>query len=281
MDDHQKMVWCKSTNKPQRALTYLTTNTSRPHPSTGECLYPPLGGETLYKCLSLEIERLVEKVFSIDDFSGIVVISTKATEVAATNSSKEQAMGKNDLRQQAEEKWSKRKKSVATEIDTLRLIHELEVHQIELEMQNDELLQAKAELEATLSLYAELYAFASVGYFTLTRDGTICRANYTGAELMGVELSELIKRRFALFVSPASRLTFSTFLDEVFTSGSKKICEVAVQKDGYAPLRVQIEAISDTSDGQELCYAKVDDITSLKAREQLSVISGESLITDN
>ena len=182
-------------------------------------------------------------------------------------------MGKNDLRQQAEEKLSKRKKSTATEIDTLRLIHELEVHQIELEMQNDELLQAKAELESTLSLYAELYAFASVGYFTLTRDGTIRRANFTGAKLMGVELSELIKRRFALFVSPASRLTFSTFLDDVFTSGSKKICDVAVQKDGSALLWLQIEAIVESPGGKELCYAKVDDITSLKAREQLSVIS--------
>src|SRR5512133_1872782 len=132
----------------------------------------------------------------------------------------EQTMKKNDLRQLAEEKLSQRKKYPATETDTLRLIHELEVHQIEVEMQNEELLQAKAELEATLSLYAELYAFASVGYFTLTRDGTIRRANITGAKLMGVELSELIYRRLALFVLPESRLTFSTFLDKVFTSGS-------------------------------------------------------------
>ena len=176
---------------------------------------------------------------------------------------------KTDLRQQAEAKLSKRKNSLSAETDPLRLIHELEVHQIELEMQNEELVQAKAELESTLSQYAELYAFASVGYFTLTRDGTIRRANLTGAKLMGTGLSELIRRRFALFVSPESRITFSTFLDEVFTSGSKKICEVAVQKDGSDPLWVQIEAIVDSSGGQdELCYAIVNDITSRKAREQ-------------
>ena len=176
---------------------------------------------------------------------------------------------KTDLRQQAEAKLSKRKKSLSAETDPLRLIHELEVHQIELEMQNEELVQAKAELESTLSQYAELYAFASVGYFTLTRDGTIRRANLTGAKLMGTGLSELIRRRFALFVSPESRITFSTFLDEVFTSGSKKICEVAVQKDGSDPLWVQIDAIVDSSGGQdELCYAIVNDITSRKAREQ-------------
>jgi PAS domain S-box-containing protein len=178
------------------------------------------------------------------------------------------------LRQQAEEKLRESKEKVAAlpatdaNADHLRLIHELEVHQIELEMQNEQLAQAHAELKSTLSQYAELYAFASVGYFTLTRDGTIRRANLTGAKLMGVGLKEMIKRRFAVFVSPESRLTFSAFLDKVFTSGSKEICEVAVEKDGSAPLWVLIEAIVDSSNGQDqLCYAMVNDITSRKARE--------------
>ena len=86
-----------------------------------------------------------------------------------------------ELRVKAEQKLTERKKKNAPlqtlETDALRLIHELEVHQLELEMQNEQLLQAQAELESTLSLYAELYAFAPVGYFTLTRDGMIHRAN--------------------------------------------------------------------------------------------------------
>jgi PAS domain S-box-containing protein len=176
---------------------------------------------------------------------------------------------KTELRQQAEAKLSKRKKSPAAEADTSRLIHELDVHQIELEMQNEELAQSRAELESTLSQYAELYAFAPVGYFTLTRDGTIRRANLTAVKLMGVGLNELIKRRFGVFISPESRITFSAFLDRVFTSGNKETCEVAIPKDGSAPLWVQIEAIVDSSGGQdELCYAIVNDITSRKAREQ-------------
>jgi PAS domain S-box-containing protein len=176
---------------------------------------------------------------------------------------------KTELRQQAEAKLSKRKKSPAAEADTSRLIHELEVHQIELEMQNEELAQSRAELESTLSQYAELYAFAPVGYFTLTRDGTIRRANLTAVKMMGVGLSELIKRRFGVFISPESRITFSAFLDRVFTSGNKETCEVAIPKDGSAPLWVQIEAIVDSSGGQdELCYAIVNDITNRKAREQ-------------
>lgn len=180
-------------------------------------------------------------------------------------------MRKTDLRQQAEAKLSKRKKSPATDAntDTQRLIHELEVHQIELEMQNEELLQAKAELESTLSQYAELYAFAPVGYFTLTRNGTIRRANLTAVKLMGVGLSELIKRRFAVFISPESRIPFSDFLERVFTSNNKETCEVMIQKDGSDLLYVQIEAIVDSSGGQdELCYATMSDITERKARDR-------------
>ena len=180
-------------------------------------------------------------------------------------------MKKTDLRQQAEAKLSKRKKSPATDanMDTQRLIHELEVHQIELEMQNEELLQANAELESTLSQYAELYAFASVGYLTLTRDGTIRRANLTAVKLMGVGLSELIKRRFAVFICPESRISFSAFLDRVFTSSNKETCEVTIQKDGSDPIWVQIEAIVDASAGRDgLCYATVSDITDRKAMDR-------------
>ncbi len=176
---------------------------------------------------------------------------------------------KTDLRQEAEAKLSKRKKSPTTETNTQRLIHELEVHQIELEMQNEALLQANAELESTLSMYAELYAFASLGYFTLTRDGTIRRANLTAVKLMGVGLSELIQRRFAVFISPESRIPFSAFLDRVFTSSNKETCEVALQKDGSDLLWLQIEAIVDSSGGKDgLCYAIVSDITDRKASEK-------------
>ena len=180
-------------------------------------------------------------------------------------------LSKAELRRKAEARLSKKKDKTQplTKADTWRVVHELQVHQIELEMQNEELLQAKAELESTLSQYAELYAFAPVGYFTLTRDGTIRRANLTAVKLMGMGLSELIKRRFGVFISPESRISFSAFLDRVFTGGNKEICEVTIQKDGSDPLRVQIEAIVDSSGGQDgLCYAIVSDITGRKAREQ-------------
>ena len=176
------------------------------------------------------------------------------------------------LRRQAEAKLSERKKKAAAlpapETDTQRLIHELEVHQIELEMQNEELVQSRAQVEAGLRRYTDLYDFAPVGYFTLALDGAIHQVNLAGANLLGVERGALIKRRFGVFVSARSRITFSAFLEKVFsTSGSKETCEVTLQKDGPAPLWVHIEAM--TEDGQrKTCRAVVLDITERKQAEE-------------
>ena len=176
-----------------------------------------------------------------------------------------------ELRRQAEAKLSKRKKKTApppaTESDTQRLAHELQVHQIELEMQNEELLQSRAQVEAGLRQYTDLYDFAPVGYFSLTRDGAIHQVNLAGANLLGVERGKLIKRRFGVFVSAQSRPAFSAFLEKVFsTSGSKAACEIALLKDGHEPLWAHIEVICP-EDGQE-CRAVVVDITERKRAEE-------------
>jgi len=180
------------------------------------------------------------------------------------------------LRSQAEAKLSERKKKPgappATEFDTQRLVHELEVHQIELEMQNEELVQSHAQAEAGLRRYTDLYDFAPISYFTLVRDGTIQQVNLAGANLLGVERGALIKRRFGVFVSTRSLTTFNAFLDDVFTNGSKETCEVTLQKDGSAPRLVQIEAI--TKDRQcEVCHAMVIDITERKTAEDALQVS--------
>ena len=75
--------------------------------------------------------------------------------------------------------------SARTEPEAQRLVHELQVHQIELEMQNDELRQSRAEVEAGLERYTELYDFAPVGYLTLGRDEAIRQVNLAGADLLG------------------------------------------------------------------------------------------------
>jgi PAS domain S-box-containing protein len=155
-----------------------------------------------------------------------------------------------------------------TEAESQRLLHELQVHQIELEMQNTELRQALDEAETAFEKYAELYDFAPVGYFTLDRKGIIFAANLTGASLMGIERAQLIGRRFGLFVAAEARPSFAAFLGKVFTSSTKETCEVALLKEGNSPLFVQVEAVAAAS-GQD-CRIGLIDITERKLAEDES-----------
>ncbi|MCJ7434048.1 MAG: hypothetical protein MUO77_11225 [Anaerolineales bacterium] len=94
-----------------------------------------------------------------------------------------------ELRALAEAKLGNRKKAIPplTELESQGIIQELQVHQIELEMQNEELMQIRAKAEAALHQYFELYDFAPSGYFTLKRDGAIQHVNLAGATMLGVE----------------------------------------------------------------------------------------------
>jgi diguanylate cyclase (GGDEF)-like protein/PAS domain S-box-containing protein len=187
------------------------------------------------------------------------------------------------LRRRAEEKLGEKKQMApsATYADTQCLIHELQVHQIELEMQNEELAQARLELEVLLRQYTDLYNFAPVGYFTLLRDGEILQANLAGAHLFGVEVGKLIKRRFGVFLPAQSRAVFNEFLENVFASESKEACEIAILKDGSDPLSLHIEAISDVPCGQtQACHAVVIDITARKqTEERLRYLSTHDTLT--
>jgi PAS domain S-box-containing protein len=144
------------------------------------------------------------------------------------------------------------------ELESARLLHELQVHQVELEMQNAELSQARDELERSLERYTDLYDLAPVGYLTLDRAGVIVAANLTGAGLLGIERSLLVGRQFAQFVAAPDRSRCSGFLAAVFSGCGKEVCEVALQNQGEAPLLVQIEASCELS-GE--CHVALIDIT--------------------
>jgi signal transduction histidine kinase/PAS domain-containing protein len=172
------------------------------------------------------------------------------------------------LRRRAEERLS------ATEPDAFpsrtgkeahRLLHELQVHQIELEMQNAELRQARDEVETALEKYTDLYDFAPVGYFTLARDTGIVAVNLAGAGLLGLERSHLINRRFEQFVADDSRSPFTAFLGKVFARKAKLACEIALLKEGTQQFFVQIEALACTS-GDE-CRVAIFDITQRRRAE--------------
>src|ERR1039457_2143095 len=107
------------------------------------------------------------------------------------------------LRKQKQHQQSKAAGVVKSEADSQRLLHELQVHHVELEMQNAELQEARDRLEALLEKYTDLYDFAPVGHFSLDEAGRILEVNLTGAALLVVARSRLINRSLTRFVARA------------------------------------------------------------------------------
>jgi PAS domain S-box-containing protein len=150
--------------------------------------------------------------------------------------------------------------------DTHRLVHELQVHQIELEIQNEELRQAMDEVETVRAGYADLYDFAPIGYFTLDRNTVILQVNLTGASLLGLERQRLVKKRFKSLITPDSLPVFNAFFHNVFICSEKQTCEISILR-GSQLLTLRLEAIADES-GHE-CRAIAMDITENKRMEEL------------
>ena len=174
-----------------------------------------------------------------------------------------------DLRRRAEERLSTQVTAAGRprlENEAQSLLHELQVHQIELEMQNAELSEARDNLEKMLEKYTDLYDFAPVGYFTLARDGAIHAVNLRGAALLGLERTPLTGRHFEQFVIIADRPVFTAFLCKVFGSQAKAACELALLKEDEGPIFVQIEAVAVAS-GQE-CLVTIHDISERRLLEE-------------
>jgi PAS domain S-box-containing protein len=155
--------------------------------------------------------------------------------------------------------------------DAQRLHHELQVHQIELEMQNVELQEARDRMEVVLEKYTDLYDFAPVGYFSLDEQGRILEMNLTGAALLGVERSRLINGRLPRFLVPASQPVFLAFLKQVFADTGKQVCEAALAREDGAASWVRFHGISAISANgpRKWCRVTVSDITALKRAEDV------------
>jgi signal transduction histidine kinase/ActR/RegA family two-component response regulator len=178
-----------------------------------------------------------------------------------------------ELRKRAEDRLKEKldrseTKSHDSVEENARLVHELRVHQIELELQNEELQNARAELVVALARYSDLYDLAPMGYLTIAKDGGIQDANLTGARWLGMVRSRLVGARFGLFVSPEGRHVFNTFLASVFTSQSRQVCDLSICPEKSAPLWVHIEAV--VSDDRRTCRAIMINTTERKRAEQAS-----------
>lgn len=169
------------------------------------------------------------------------------------------------LRKKAESRLNNtfQEKSVSlSEPDILKLLQELQVHQVELDLQNEELNQALAEArDAT-----ELYDFAPIGYFTLSRKGLIIRSNLRGAALLCKNRSELENQRFDFFVSNNTRPAFQHFFEKVFADHTRQSCEIILSSQGKPPINLQASGI--ITENTQQCLVTLTDISELKLAEE-------------
>ncbi len=165
------------------------------------------------------------------------------------------------LRRSAEARVRTQKSKVKADgpADAKRLLHELQVHQVELEMQNTELRKTRDELEVALENYTELYDFAPAGYLTLTENGTIQLLNLTGASLIGIERSRLVGKNFGRLFVEEERPQFTAFLKQVFASKEKQTRDFELAGSGMPHRTVKIRA-QQSPNGKE-CSAVIVDIT--------------------
>lgn len=159
-------------------------------------------------------------------------------------------------------------KQVADHAQAQRTLQELQIHQIELELQNKELKLTKAEVGVGLETFTELYDFAPVGYFTLTADSSIQQVNLTGTSMVGMDRSKLVGRRFGLLLATALRPAFNDFLKRVFADETRHSQDFELLREGQSSLIVNIEA-KRLINGLE-CHAVVMDITERKEAELAS-----------
>ncbi len=192
------------------------------------------------------------------------------TDAAELRRRAEALLRRQQKQQQQQKKKKKKNAEPRTEAETQRLLHELQVHQIELEMQNAELQEARDEVEAGLAKYTDLYDFAPVGYLSIDEQGRILQVNLTGAALLGVERSRLVKRRLLVFVAPTSRPVFLTLLEKVFAGPGKQACEAELLKEDGKPFwaDLQAEPVSSLVDMPKRCRLAFSDITPLKRAEE-------------
>jgi PAS domain S-box-containing protein len=149
-----------------------------------------------------------------------------------------------------------------------RMLHELRVHQIELEMQNEELRRAQAEIEDGRARYFDLYDLAPVGYCTLSEKGLILEANLTAATLLGEVRSALIKQPLSRFILKDDRDIYYLHRKHLFETGEPQQCELRLVKPDGAPFWAQLTGTAaQGQDGELVCRVVVSDIAGRKRVE--------------
>jgi len=163
--------------------------------------------------------------------------------------------------------------------DQMRLVHELQIHQLELEMQNQVLIEAQAEISRNLAQLTELYDLAPIAYFTLDRNSRILKSNAMARKLLGSSLLPVDCCHLSRFVARDSLHAYKEFIDRTFSRGRLESCNLTMSGWAEAPvLHVFMEGVAD-EDGQE-CRLVVTDLSRQHASDEalaLQVIRAEEL----
>lgn len=176
-----------------------------------------------------------------------------------------------ELRKRAEERLRTREREGSPQVlkaDALRLLHELEVYQIELELQNDELRTARDKVDAALAKYTELFDFAPIGYVTLGVDETIQQSNHAAARILGKERANLVGREFRAFIEVQHRAAFGALLVRALHSDTRETCEVQLARPAQPPIYLRVGATMLTHFASTTILLAFEDITESKVRER-------------
>ena len=176
------------------------------------------------------------------------------------------------LRKRAEEFLNKHPeviKEIAS-VDVKNLVEDLHVHQIELEIQNEELRRAQLELEASRDRYSDLYDFSPVGYVTVSEKGLILQANLSCAAMLGIERSSLIGKPFSRFVKKDDQDVFYLHQKKLFETKAKQVCELNLIRKDRTQFYAQLEsiAVKDAKGSTLQTRTTITDINDRKLAEE-------------
>jgi two-component system, chemotaxis family, sensor kinase Cph1 len=156
--------------------------------------------------------------------------------------------------------------SESNDQSTKSLVHELQVHQIELEMQAEELRRAHLLLEESRDRYLDLYEFAPLGYVTLTDKGMVVEANLTSASLLNIERSKLLKARFSKFIGTKDNDVWYRYFTKLLSQKEGQTCSLTLMRgDGSEfPARLESIQIVELSESKPKIRMAISDITDLE-----------------
>ena len=156
-----------------------------------------------------------------------------------------------------------------TQEEVERLVHELQVHQIELEVQNEELRRIQNSLEALKDKYVDLYDFAPVGYLTLSDQGAVLECNLAAARMLGDERSRLLKSPFSRMIHRADSDLCYVHLQRVIETQEKQTCEIRLERKDGSTFHAQMDstALLEAEAESTGVRAIISDITDRKNAE--------------